>query len=219
MPKLLLFIATVLLFTSCSSTYFNTANDLKKVNGAILKKDGTEILGDVSFRSYGGNQSSVTIVPTDSKEKLRIPLTDIERMEIRGVDYVPGRISDGGARLVFLKPISRPESRLKLYEYYEQERRTERNYRGDTYTRREDKYTYYLEVPGQKMQETLWDIAGRRLVPNFDEKMSEVVKDCKPLAEKIRNKEKGYFYAQISARDRVEVMQRIINEYNRCESN
>lgn len=217
MLKILMGLLIIFSVSSCSSTYFNTANDLRKVNGAVLKKDGTEILGDVSFRGFGGSQSAVTIVPSDSKEKLRIPLTDIDRMEIRGVDYVPGRISDGGARLVFLKPISRPDSKLKLYEFYEQDRRTERNYRGDTYTRRDDKYTYYLEVPGHRMQETLWDISGRRLVPNFDEKMSEVVKDCKPLAEKIRNKEKGYFYAQISARDRVEVMQRIINEYNRCD--
>ena len=211
----ILFIAVM--GTSCSSTYFNTANDLKKVNGVVIKKDGTEVLGDVSFRSFGGSQSAVTIVPSGSNEKLRIPLTDIGRMEIRGVDYVPGRIDDGGARLVFLKPISRPDSKLKLYEYYEQERRTDRNYRGDTYTRKEDKFSYYLEVPGHRLQETLWDLSGRRLVPNFDEKMSAVVKDCPALAEKIRNKDKGYFYAQISARDRVEVMQRIINEYNRCE--
>ena len=63
-----------------------------------------------------------------------------------------------------------------------------------------------------------WNIEGRRLVPDFENKMSEIVKDCPALAEKIRRKEKGYFYAQVSLIDskRVETLMNIIDEYNKC---
>ena len=48
--------------------------------------------------------------------------------------------------------------------------------------------------------------------------MSEIVKDCPALADKIRHKEKGYFYAQISLSQekQVETVLGIIDEYEKC---
>lgn len=216
MLKLIIPLVLFIFLTGCSGSYFNTVNDMQRVNAVIIKNDGTEILGQVSFRGSTRVQHYVTVVPSGSKEKQRVPITDIQSLEVRGNRYVPRPIEKGGLHLAFLKPLTRDDSRLTLYEYYEQDRRSDRTYRGYPYTRNEDLYVYYLEVPGRKLQEPVWELSGRKLVPNFDDKMSEVVKDCPELAEKIRNREKGYFYAQISTRDRVEIMQNIINEYNRC---
>lgn len=201
--------------TSCSSTYFNNANDMGKAFGQVTLQDGTELSGAISFRARTNN---IKFYGSDSKEARKILLSDIKFIEIRGNKYAPKLIRDRGSLTMrFLKPLTRDDSRLGLYEFYEEETRTVHDYRGRPYTRDQEKIIYYLETPVMRGQEPLWELSGKQLVPNFDVKMSEVVKDCPALAEKIRNKERGYFYAMITGRDRVDIMLNIIEEYNRCK--
>jgi len=53
-------------------------------------------------------------------------------------------------------------------------------------------------------------------LPNFDQKMSRLVVDCRELAEKIMSRQHGYFLAMGSFKLKThpEVLMRIINEYN-----
>lgn len=56
---------------------------------------------------------------------------------------------------------------------------------------------------------------------DFENKTSDIVADCPPLAAKIKSKEKGYYIpkgprAFFPDAKRLEVYQRIIGEYNSC---
>jgi hypothetical protein len=109
--------------------------------------------------------------------------------------------------------MTKPDSRIQLYDYtrIKQTNTGYRNTSGIT----EYEHRYFISLPGHPKFEAM-DIEGRNLVPNFDEKMSEFVKDKPALAQKIRNKEKGYFYALISLGDerKIETIMRIIDEYD-----
>ncbi len=107
--------------------------------------------------------------------------------------------------------MTKEDSRIHLYELYEQRTRL-----GGTYNTPE--YSYYITTPVHNRQQSAWNLEGRKLTPNFETKMSEIVKDCPSLAEKISKKEKGYFYAQVSFINskKIETMLSIIDEYNKC---
>ncbi len=64
-----------------------------------------------------------------------------------------------------------------------------------------------------------FNIEQKNIIPHFENKVSEKVKDCITLADKIKNKEKGYFYAQVSFNDenKINTWFRIIEEYNECK--
>jgi hypothetical protein len=89
---------------------------------------------------------------------------------------------------LFVKKLTKDNSRINLYELYERVTNTSSNGRRTYET---DSYSYYIHVPGQP--DEAWNIEGRHLTPNFENKMSDLVKDCPALAEKVRRKDKGYF--------------------------
>jgi hypothetical protein len=201
---------------------------MKLINGTVYTNDGREIYGQISvdLEHYRASRLYVNVIPKDSKQSQRINLTDIKGMNIRNNYYEPILIDMGGIgkddQLRFVKRMTKEGSRIRLYELYEQVTRQNNSRYNSRYggssSYQDDAYSYYIVTPGHSRQESAWNIEGRRLTPNFEDKMSEIVKDCPTLAEKIRKKEKGYFYAQISLIDskKIETMLNIIEEYNQC---
>lgn len=215
---------SIFAFTACKAPYFNTANNMKLINGTVYTNDGKEIPGQITLNleNYRSSKLYITVVPAEGKEE-RINVTDIKGINIRNDYYEPKLIDMGGFgsrdQFRFVKRMTKEGSRIQLYELYErQTRQTNSRYGGGTSTYTTPEYTYYITTPAHTRQEAAWNIEGRKLTPNFEDKMSEVVKDCPSLAEKIKRKDKGYFYAQISLVDskKIETMFTIIEEYNRC---
>ena len=213
----IIFTLCFVIFTSCRSPYFTSANNMRLINGTIYLKNGTEINGPItsSLSRYYSQDAAITISPSDAKEQ-RIRVSDIKAISVRSNYYEPKLVDMGfGSRdqVLFLKRLTKADSRIGLYELYEQRSNNSRN--GTYYT---DVYTYYINAPGNR-SDAVWNLEGRNLTPNFEDKMSEIVKDCPVLAMKIRNKEKGYFYAQVSLvnEKRIETMMMIIDEYNKCK--
>lgn len=209
----------IITLSSCSSSRFNTANNMNNIYGSVYLRDGRVLDGGitVALENTFGSRDYIRFTPRkeNERERQKIYIEDIEGIEIRGSYYAPKYIDEGflsGDRMLFVKRLTRADSRIQLYELHKQ--RTNNNRYG-TYT--EDDYYYYLTLPGQDRYKA-WSLSGKHMVPNFEDKMSEYVKDCPQLAQKIKNKEKGYFYAQVSlaGQKRIETILNIIDEYNAC---
>ncbi len=211
---------------SCKAPYFNNANNMRLINGTVFTKDGGKAEGQltVNMENYHPSRLYVNVTPREGKEARRIMLTDITGMEVRGDYYEPRLVDMGGLgntnEFRFLRRLTKEPSRIHLYELQEDVNRQQYSrYNRNSVSYTERQYSYYIVTPAHTYQMPAWNIEGRRLVPDFENKMSEIVKDCSALAEKIRRKEKGYFYAQVSLIDskRIETMMTIIDEYNKCE--
>jgi hypothetical protein len=73
---------------------------------------------------------------------------------------------------------------------------------------------HFVEVPGAK-DDKVYQFSDNKFVPHFDTRVSSMVADKPALADKIRNKNKDFFYQQISELSRQErVWWNIVNEYN-----
>ncbi len=219
-----LFIA-ILAFTSCKSPFFNTANNMRLINGTVYTNDGREIPGQVSINleNYRPSRLQVSVVTKDSKQPQVFNITDVKGVNIRSDYYEPKLIDMGGFgnnnEFRFVKRMTKEGSKIQMYELFQQvTRQANSRFNGAANTYQTSEYSYYIVTPAHTRQMPAWNIEGRRLSPNFEDKMSEIVKDCAPLAEKIKKKEKGYFYAQVSfnGTKKIETMLSIIDEYNRC---
>ena len=217
--QICLAIFTTGFIVSCKSPYFTSVNDMRQINGIIYLKDGKEITGPLSssLQNFGGTESYIRFTDQNGKEGQKIYIKDIKGISVRNNYYEPKLIDMGFAsrdKMLFVKRLTRPGMRIGLYELYEQQ--TNSNSRGQTYNT--NSYTYYVSFPGHPEYEA-WNVDGKHLTPNFEDKMSEQVKDCPTLAEKIRQNEKGYFYAQISfaSEKRIETIMNIADEYEKCK--
>ena len=213
----------IIFFTSCKTPYFNSVNNMRQINSTVYLKDGKQISGQTnsSLVSSFNSNSYISIKPDNSGGLQKVYLTDIKGIEVRSNYYEPKLIDMGfGSRdqLLFVKRMTKPDSKIGLYELYEQRQNTSYRRGGGSYTYYTDNYSYYISFAGNK-NGVAWSLDGKHLTPNFEDKMSEIVKDCPALAEKIKSKEKGYFYAQVSliSEKRIETMLNIIDEYNKCK--
>lgn len=210
-------------FVSCSSPYFATANDMRSITSTVYLKDGSTLNGQVTntlARSYSKNPY-IDIDVRDGK-KQRVYLDKIKGVNIRNNYYEPKLVDQGfgsSDQVLLLKRLTKEDSRIQLYELYEQTTRNNNNPRYGGSSQLQDDYSYYLSLPGKDPYQA-WNVEGKHLTPNFEDKMSEYVIDCPTLAEKIKRKDKGYFYAKISliSEKRLETLMNIITEYNDCKA-
>ena len=195
---------------------------MRYISGTVYLNSGREITGPInsSLATYYTSNSYITMTEGDAKESQKIYLSDIKGINVRNNYYEPKFIDMGWGsdRVMFVKRLTKENSRIGLYELYQQQTNTSTNRRGYSSSYTTDDYSYYITIEGHPQTEA-WNIGGKHLTPNFEDKMSEIVKDCPVLADKVKRKEKGYFYAQVSliTEKRIETMMNIIEEYNRCK--
>jgi hypothetical protein len=206
---------------SCRSPQFSTANNMRNVYGQVYLKDGTTLDGEITVNlesSFGGREY-IKFRKREDKNFEKIPINDIDELAIRNEYYKAKYIDFGfsGDRLRFLKRLTKRDSKIQFYEFYRRETNTRNYSNGGTYTTEENSYSYFIETSNNE-NNRVWNIEGRRVVPNFEDKVSEIVKDCTTLSDKIKQKQKGYFYAQISLgrNKKIDTWMTIIDEYNTC---
>jgi hypothetical protein len=216
--KLIQLALLALLLASCNSSYFNTANNMQNMYGTVYLQNGKELTGNisVSLNNSFGPRDFIRFSARGRGDREKIYIEDLNGFAIRNDFYAPKKLDRGflsGDRMLFVKRLTKEDSRIHLYEYFD--RRNTANTNGNSFS--VPVYEYFIALPGQEKY-TAWNLDGRRLVPNFEDKMSEYVKDCPALAEKIKRKDRGYFYAQVSLSNmkRIETVLNIIDEYNTC---
>jgi len=192
-------------------SYFNTPNDVFKKDGIVYMLDGTEKKGEITikFESWYGADKFIQLENAGREE--RVLIDSIKSYRINDDYYFPKKIvleNSDQERLLFVKRLTKENSRINLYELYQARRQTSDG---------QEHFFYYISFPTQGTLE-VWNIVSKNLVPNFDEKMGKLVEDCSVLSNKIKDRSRGYFLAQFTLSDtkKVEVLKRIIDEYNDC---
>ena len=217
MKHLLAFcISCIFICTGCVSTYFKTPNDLYRETATVYLNDGTEKEGELTIQLETEfiNENSVTLFDKGTKQTEKIPVKTIDHYKIRDSYYFLKELDldlNGVNQLLFVKRLTDENSRIQLYELQQRYKSTETG---------EERKLYFISLPASGKYEAL-SIYSKQL-HEFEYKMSEIVKDCSSLADKIRTKTKGYYIPSAPSllfpeSKRIEVYKRIIEEYNNCK--
>jgi hypothetical protein len=171
---------------------------------------GTEKKGKISVMFETGHESDKFIRLKNGDGEEKILIDSIQSYFLNGDYYFPKLVEldfEGTERLLFVKRLTKENSRIHLYELYQHGEKTSD---GSDFT------AYYISLGAHGRLKT-WLVGSKHLVPNFDEKMSKIVEDCATLSNKIKQKDKGYFVSQFTLSvAKVQIMKRIIDEYNDC---
>jgi hypothetical protein len=211
--KLILPFLSGILLLSCKIVgYFNTPNDVLKKESTIYLQNGDQKKGLITVQFETGHDAKNTISLQEGEIELDIPLDSIRYYKVNEEVYVPKLIDvdlDDNNKLLFVKRLTNETSKIHLYELFIQRKNTNDGM---------ERYYYFIQLPHFDRFETL-NIAHRKLVPNFEEKMSKLVEDCPSLSGKIKQKQEGYFLRQLTLSNvkKIDVLTKIINDYNNCK--
>ena len=154
-------------------------------------------------------QNVISFVPEGETNPQNMNMKDIKSYFIDGNTYVPNVINLYfiDYRLLFVKRLTDENARMQLYELHQLFKSNDEG--------QETSY-YFISLPSFPKYQVV-DINSTKLIPIFDVKMSDYVSDCPGLVNKIRAKQKGYYYTFMSLRPKkLEVIKRIVKEYNSC---
>lgn len=199
---------------SCSTlTYFESPNSLRNVSGTLYLQNGKTVEGKLVVQTDNFLGSPVKLFTEDDKKPMQFNLSAVKGYSVNNQLYELKEIKEGlslGRRLFFMRRLTPENSRMHLYEFME------KHTVNKTATRHDKEY--FVQFPGEQANQ-VHAAHGSRFVPGFDEKVSDLVADCPTLSKKIRERKDGYFYAQVSVfpEKKVEVLRKIIAEYNECE--
>lgn len=206
------------LLGSCTAqSYFKSPNDVCKKKAVLYLRNKPEVAGSLTipfeenFNRPPANVQTLKFIPEGGTQEDNIEVKEVIGYSI-GKDYYALKnlflFTDNRYHLLFAKRMTSEDSKMQLYELYESGKG---NVTGET------QYSYFISLSTFNQNETL-NTHSIRLIPDFDQKMSELVSDCPSLAQKIRNKENGYFipFFTFKTFKHKEVMSKIVNEYNNC---
>jgi hypothetical protein len=216
----LLSCALLLLLCSCASqSYFKSANEVSKKKAVLYLRNKPAMEGtltihyEYNFNGLGPvNVQRLNFIADGKTEEQNIEYTEVIGYSINKDYYALKNLylfSTNRYHLLFAKRLTGEDSRIQLYELFESGLG---NQTGET------QYSYFISLSTYSQYETL-NTKSDKLIPNFDLNMSSLVSDCPSLAEKIREKENGYFipFFSFNTFKHREVMTKIIGEYNNCK--
>ena len=209
----LLIIFLLVNITGCKTTsYYNTSNDMLETRCILHMQNGTKQEGKISILFETGHEASDFIEFTKNNVKEKILLDSINSYELNNNFYYPKIVDidlNGNEKILFLKALTKESSRIQFYELYQKKKQA---------SDANDLYYYFIAFTSRDLIRPL-NIAGKKFIPNFNDKMSVFVQDCPQLSDKIKHKYKGYFLPLLSLGNekKVDVFLRIINEYNSCK--
>lgn len=209
--KTILIPAVLLLFGCKSVPFFDSPNSISKKEAIVNMLDGTQKKGLLTV-TLEANYTVNYISVFHSEREERVLIDSVKSYIYNDEVYEPKRIVidfDGPLQLMFVKKLTSDSSRIQLYEFFQNRIQSQS---------RENLQLYYITLPTFDRFET-WGLGNKNLVPNFNLKMSKLVRDCPALADKIAQEQKGYYFTPltISTITKKEVLQRIIAEYNLCK--
>ncbi|HEX7903789.1 MAG TPA: hypothetical protein VF487_07915 [Chitinophagaceae bacterium] len=192
----------------------NSPNDLQNIPAVLYLKNGTIVNGNLVVNLNTSLTRPVSIQSQNNK-KFKYTLNEINGFSIEGNYFNLNDIKNDfleSRERVFMKRLTPENSRIVLYEHLFN---TTNNI---NYT---DKYAhrplYYIHFVNDKENE-VWPLHGKKFTPLFSSKMSLILKDCQELSDKIQNKQEGYFFPEFTGDNRqLNVMMKIIEEYNKCQ--
>ena len=162
------------------------------------------------------NEVGIHFWEGSSKKDHFYKTTEIKGFKMGDNYFEPGLLSQGGPVSVPLNPaivrrITPEGSKMNMYEYIASIKNT--NQFGANYT---NTTVYLVGLPHSASGDKLYQFSDNKFVPHFDTRVSSFVADNPALADKIRSKDKDYFYAFVTEADhQYKVWWNIITEYNK----
>ncbi|HMH23137.1 MAG TPA: hypothetical protein VK563_15240 [Puia sp.] len=209
----------VICLCSCASQpYFKSPNDVYKKKVVLYLRDQPAVAGlltvpfEDNFNREPAAAQGLKFIPEGKSEEKIINIKAVIGYSINKNYYALKELflfTNNKDHLLFAKRLTREDSKIQLYELYES---------GNGNVTGETQYSYYISLPASGQYETI-NTKSNKLIPNFDQKMSELVADCPSLVQKIKEKQNGYFVPLLSFNTfkHKEVMTKIIDEYNNCK--
>jgi hypothetical protein len=206
-----------LFFAACNAPYYTTVNDMNAQPASITLTNGTQLNGKVSVKITNNYYKAERVLFAEGAEKeyKKYTLADVKSLYINGATYYVKKIvGNSFNRDVkrFVKEISQPGGRMALYENEVVTKNSSSNID-------EIKTGYFIQLPNAADNE-IFNVLSTKFTPSFDDKMSSYVQDCPTLAEKIKSKNKDYFYPFMLSDNSIRrkaVLLQIINDYNVCK--
>jgi hypothetical protein len=206
----------IIQLSSCAvTTVYVSPNNFKNLPTTIFLSNGDSARGNLSLNNEVLFNRKIKFVADDGVDIEKHHLLDISSYKKGNDTYELKHVMHGKkvtAAHYFMKRLTAPDSRIQLYEHV-QKKYEHRSSKRVTY------HPVYYMSTNKSRRNTVFDVRGHQLAPNFHLKMSELVSDCASLRSKIFKKEEGYFY-QVSGsteKQRADILLRIINEYNNCK--
>lgn len=210
-------------FLSCKSTsYFSSPNDILEKDCTMALVSGATEQGKLSVQFETGHTANNFVMLRNAGGVAeKIPLDSVNYYQL-GNEYffpkeinldaydIPGRYNVGlpnVRNILFVKRLTKEGAAIGLFELFISGRKTNDGF---------DHYDYFVSFANHDRLEAI-STRGNLFFPKFNEKMSDIVKDCPALAGKVKQKENGYSLGQISIdAKKNEVIKKIIFEYNDC---
>lgn len=203
----------IIVFNACkASPGFKTPNDTGKSEATVNFLDGTSKKGVlmVVFENPDPNMNHIYFTPANSTTLQVLDYKTIKSYAIGGDVYVPKLVDvslNNNKMYLFVKQLTAENAKLQLFELHQLFKSSASG---------EENYEYFISTLGSGVYDAV-NINSSHLFP-FEYVMATYVPDCPPLLQKIRNKQKGYYYSGVTFKSkRIEVIKRIVSEYNNCQ--
>jgi hypothetical protein len=181
-------------------------NDSVSINGRLLigKKDWS-FSNEMYIRFFEGNSRKVKFYKMEEVKGFKMGDTYYEPKYPGG-----GSVVSSSNKKMMLRRLTEPGSRMGMYAYDIQSL-VKNNYGNMEY---KTTTVYFIQLPGST-DDKVYQFSDNKFTPHFDTRVSAIVQDKPALAEKIRSKNKDFFYAQITEqKHQLRVWQNIVMEYN-----
>ncbi|MGZ3924346.1 MAG: hypothetical protein ACXVBJ_11300 [Flavisolibacter sp.] len=207
-----LLICTVL-FDGCkAAAEFKTPNDTGKSEATVYFFDGTVKKGVLSvvFENQDPNMNHIYFIPANSTTAETLDYRTIKSYSIDGDVYVPKLVDiyvNDRKLYLFVKRLTTENARLQLFELHQLFKSSDSG---------EENFEYFISKLGSGVYDAV-NINSSQLFP-FEKAMEAYVMGCPSLLQKVLRKQKGYYYSFSTFKTkRIEVMKRIVEEYNNCK--
>ena len=188
-----------------AATLYVTDSMILKGKLLLGKKDWT-LSNEIYIRFFEGNSKKVKYYKAE----------EIKGFQMGDSYFEPKFLGQGGAipipmRKTMVKRLTPAGSKMAMYEY--EGHSTEKNANG--YIDNKNIHVYFVQLPHSN-DDKVYQFSDNKFTPHFDSRVSNLVADNPGLAEKIKSKQKDYFYAFITEdKHQYNVWWNIVNEYNR----
>ena len=123
----------------------------------------------------------------------------------------PGGSVNTPLKKTIVKRLTPAGSKMAMYEYLNHS--SSKN--GQGFVEYKDELVYFVQLPNTK-DDKIYQFSDNKFVPKFESKVSAMVADIPALAEKIKSKNKDYWYPFVTEQaHQNKVWWNIVNEYNK----
>ncbi len=170
----------------------------------LLGKKDWSLSNDIYIRFFEGSSKKVKYYKPE----------EVIGFQMGDSYYEPKFLGNGPVstpyKKTMVKRLTPPGSKMAMYEY--NTHTVTKN--GSGYAEVKAVVAYLVQLPNTA-DDKVYQFADNKFVPKFDAKVSAMVADKPALAEKIRSRNKDYFYAFVTEdTHQYKVWWNIINEYN-----